>query len=119
KSSFLFPASTSVLGPNRAGSGIGVPVPSNVTLKSLSALVCVVTVAPITRANNPTNEANVLDMVATFRWWLNQQPHLQLWGSQCPFRVIRVIVVVGRLLPVFPWKRTSSGPVAMSQRGQL
>jgi len=25
-------------------------------------------------------------------------------------------LVVGRLLPVFPWKRTSSGPVAMSQR---
>src|SRR5207302_5350189 len=24
----------------------------------------------------------------------------------------RVILVVGRLLPVFPWKRTSSGPVA-------
>ena len=33
--------------------------------------------------------------------------------------VIRVILVVGRLLPVFPWKRTSSGPVAMSQRCQF
>ena len=31
--------------------------------------------------------------------------------------VNRVILVVGRLLPVFPWKRTSSGPVAMSQNG--
>ena len=30
--------------------------------------------------------------------------------------VNRVILVVGRLLPVFPWKRTSLGPVAMSQR---
>jgi len=30
--------------------------------------------------------------------------------------VNRVILVVGRLLPVFPWKRTSSGSVAMSQR---
>jgi len=28
----------------------------------------------------------------------------------------RVILVVGRLLPVFPWKRTSSGSVAISQR---
>jgi hypothetical protein len=26
------------------------------------------------------------------------------------------ILGVGRRLPVFPWKRTSSGPVAMSQR---
>src|SRR5438034_11578213 len=85
KSSFLFPASTSVLGPNRAGSGIGVPVPSNVTLKSLSALVCALTVAPITRANNQKNEANVLDMVATFRWLLNQQPHLKYWELHCPF----------------------------------
>jgi hypothetical protein len=34
------------------------------------------------------------------------------------FRVNRVILPVGRLLPVFPWKRTSSGPVAMSQRCQ-
>ena len=32
--------------------------------------------------------------------------------------VNRVISVVGQLLPVFPWKRTSSGPVAMSQRCQ-
>ena len=30
--------------------------------------------------------------------------------------VIRVLLVVGRLLPVFPRKRTSLGPVAMSQR---
>jgi hypothetical protein len=29
--------------------------------------------------------------------------------------VNRVILVVGRLLTVFPWKRTSSGSVAMSQ----
>jgi hypothetical protein len=36
----------------------------------------------------------------------------------CPSRVNRVILVVGRLLPVFPWKRTSSGSVAMSQRCQ-
>jgi hypothetical protein len=46
-----------------------------VTLKSLSALVCALTVVQIRRANNPTNEANVLDMVATFRWWLNEQRH--------------------------------------------
>ena len=30
----------------------------------------------------------------------------------------RVILAVARLLPVFPWKRTSSGPVAMSQKCQ-
>jgi len=29
--------------------------------------------------------------------------------------VNRVVLVVGRLLPVFPWKRTSSGPVSISQ----
>ena len=38
--------------------------------------------------------------------------------EECPFGVNRVILVVGRLLPVFPWKRTSSGSVAMSQRCQ-
>jgi hypothetical protein len=32
----------------------------------------------------------------------------------CPFRVNRVILVIGRLLPGFPLKRTSSGPGAMS-----
>ena len=36
--------------------------------------------------------------------------------GQCPFRVHRVILVVGRLLPVFPCKRTSLGSAAMSQR---
>jgi hypothetical protein len=36
----------------------------------------------------------------------------------CPKQVSRVILVVGRLLPVFPWKWTSSGPIAMSQRCQ-
>ena len=30
----------------------------------------------------------------------------------------RVILAVGRLLPVFPRKRTSSGPVGMSQNCQ-
>ena len=34
------------------------------------------------------------------------------WG------VNRVILADGRLLPVFPWKRTSLGPVAMSQKCQ-
>ena len=34
---------------------------------------------------------------------------------QCLSWVNRVILVVARLLPVFPWKRTSSGSVAMSQ----
>ena len=32
---FWSPASTNVEGPNRCGLGIGTPVPSNVTLKSL------------------------------------------------------------------------------------
>ena len=36
--------------------------------------------------------------------------------GQLPLWVIRVLLVVGRLLPVFPRKRTSLGPVAMSQR---
>src|SRR5437773_2997091 len=39
--------------------------------------------------------------------------------GKCLSWVNRVILVVGRLLPVFPWKRTSSGPVAMSQRCQM
>jgi hypothetical protein len=40
---------------------------------------------------------------------------LTIVGS-CPKRVNRVTLAVGRLFPVLPWKRTSSGPVAMSQR---
>jgi hypothetical protein len=48
----------------------------NVTLKPPSALTCELPVPLKRSANKPTNEANVLDMVATFRWWLNQQPHL-------------------------------------------
>ena len=53
--------------PNRSTSGIGVPVPSNVTLKSLPALACALTVAP-KRRTNPAINANALDMIATFRW---------------------------------------------------
>jgi len=32
--------------------------------------------------------------------------------------IIRVILVVGRLLPVLTWKRTLSGSVAMSEKCQ-
>jgi hypothetical protein len=38
--------------------------------------------------------------------------------AACPIGVNRVILVVGRLLPVFPWKRTSPRMVGMSQRCQ-
>src|SRR5437763_15636535 len=49
----------------------------------------------------------------------NARPHQPgrrnlLHRTAGPYRwVNRVILVVGRLLPVFPWKRTWSGPVAM------
>ena len=36
-----------------------------------------------------------------------------------PFRVNRVTLAVGRLLPVFPCKRTSSGQVSMSQKRRI
>ena len=36
----------------------------------------------------------------------------------CRQWVNRVTLAVGRLLPVFPCKRTSSGPVSMSQKRQ-
>jgi hypothetical protein len=36
-----------------------------------------------------------------------------------PLWVNRVILVVGRLLPVLPWKRTLSGSVAMSEKCQI
>jgi hypothetical protein len=48
--------------------------------------------------------------------WL-QTIFLMLWhrdgstAAPLPFRVTRVILVVGRRLPVFPWKRTTSGLV--------
>jgi len=43
---------------------------------------------------------------------------LRIAGLQgrCPPWVHRVILVVGRSLPVFPWKRTLSGSVAMSEK---
>jgi hypothetical protein len=41
-----------------------------------------------------------------------------LRAGRCRRWVNHVILVVSRLLPVFPWKRTSSGLVAMSQRCQ-
>jgi hypothetical protein len=36
--------------------------------------------------------------------------------AECPLRVFRVILAVGRLLPVLPGKQTFSATVGMSQR---
>jgi hypothetical protein len=62
--------------------------------------------------SDPLSEASSAATVAS--WHFSDSGEL----GPCPVRVNRVILVVGRLLPVLPWKRTSSGPVAMSQRCQ-
>jgi hypothetical protein len=42
--------------------------------------------------------------------------HFGISAVSCRLRVNRVILVVGRLLPVLLWKRTLSGSVAMSEK---